>query len=65
MADYFVANPTYDAMQFCHCFRMRRELFDTILADVLEHDSYFGLIRFYCESMRRVKLLGFVLSYEV
>ena len=24
-----------------------------------------GLIRFYCESMRRVKLLRFVLSYEV
>ena len=42
MADYFAANPTYDAIQFRRRFRMRRSLFDTILAGVLDHDSYFA-----------------------
>ena len=42
MNDYFVANPTYDHKFFRRRFRMRRELFDTILNAVLEHDSYFA-----------------------
>ena len=41
MKDYFCANPTYDDCQFCRHFRMRRQLFDKVMHDVVSHDSYF------------------------
>ena len=42
MADYFAPNTTYGTVQLRCRFRMRRSLFDTILAAVLQHDPYFA-----------------------
>jgi hypothetical protein len=41
MRDYFCANPTYDDCHFRRRYRMRRQLFDRIMSDVVSHDSYF------------------------
>ena len=40
--DYFCANPTYDDCQFRRHFRMRRQLFDKVMCDVVSHDRYFA-----------------------
>ena len=42
MSDYFTTNPTYDDCQFRRRFRMRQQLFDKIMTDVVAHDSYFA-----------------------
>jgi hypothetical protein len=39
--DYFCANPTYDDCHFRRRYRMRRQLFEKIMSDVVSHDSYF------------------------
>jgi hypothetical protein len=39
MKDYFVENPVYDAKTFCRRFRMRRELFQRIKQDLLQHHN--------------------------
>ena len=41
MNDYFVENPTYSAEMFRRRFRMRRPLFNRILAAIRNHDRYF------------------------
>ncbi|XP_026456900.1 uncharacterized protein LOC113357675 [Papaver somniferum] len=46
--DYFSDNPTYPANIFRRRFRMRRELFNRILADVVSRNPYFAQKRDAC-----------------
>jgi hypothetical protein len=39
--DYFAKDPTYDALKFCRCFRMRRQLFFYIVEQVCTFDPWF------------------------
>ncbi|KAB2632531.1 hypothetical protein D8674_028778 [Pyrus ussuriensis x Pyrus communis] len=42
MKDYFIKCPRYPAQDFRSRFRMRRELFESILNAVVNHDHYFA-----------------------
>ncbi|KAM1127394.1 hypothetical protein ACFX2B_036952 [Malus domestica] len=42
MKDYFIECPRYPAHDFQRWFRMRRELFESILNAVVNHDHYFA-----------------------
>ena len=42
MKDYFIERPRFPAHDFRRRFRMRRELFESILNAVVNHDHYFA-----------------------
>ncbi|XP_068329660.1 protein ALP1-like [Pyrus communis] len=42
MKDYFIEHPRFPAHDFWRRFRMRRELFESILNAVVNHDHYFA-----------------------
>ena len=42
MKDYFIERPRFPAHDFRRRFRMRRELFESILNAVVNHDQYFA-----------------------